>query len=110
MRSRKLAVVVVGILLMCVAVAIYAQPQRDVGVKKATNDYIKKATHDAYYSDSTFTTLVGEDGIACDGVHTLWGTTSNYRVRCLQDCRFGTINCRCQENVGGTWTAVECSL
>ena len=98
MRNRKL-VVAVAMVTMCLAVVIYAQPQ---------GDGVKKATHDAYYSDSTFTTLVGEDGIACDGTQTLWGTTSNYRVRCLQDCRFGTISCRCQQNINGTWTAIDC--
>jgi hypothetical protein len=97
-----------GLVFMCVAFVTYAQPQRHDGTEKVPQQYVKKATHDEYYSDSTFTTLVGEDGIACDGTHTLWGTTSNYRVRCLADCAFGTVNCRCQQNINGTWTGITC--
>lgn len=100
MRNRKLVVALVMV-MMCIAVVIQAQYEPGP---------VKKATHDEYYSDSTFTTLVGEDGIACDGQQTLWGTSSDYRVRCLQDCRFGTINCRCQQNIGGTWTDITCPL
>jgi hypothetical protein len=99
MRNRKL-VVALGVLTMCVAVGVHAQYEPGP---------TKKATHDAYYSDSTFTVLVGEDGIACDGTQTLWGTSSDYRIRCMEDCRYGTINCRCQQNISGTWTEVECS-
>ena len=108
MRNRKW--VAVWFVTLFVAFVTYGQPQRGAGTEKVPQQYVKKATHDAYYSDSTFTTLVGEDGIACDGVHTLWGTTSDYRVRCLEDCRFGSINCRCQQNIGGTWTGIDCPL
>ena len=41
----------------------------------------------AYYSDATYTTIVGADTWGCCGQHSSWGTTSKYkkfyRLYCL---------------------------
>jgi hypothetical protein len=62
-----------------------------------------------YYSDSTFTTLVGEEvDDICNNIFTSTGTTSGWRTRDTMSCNSGQGTHHCQQLVNGSWVDITC--
>jgi hypothetical protein len=61
-----------------------------------------------YYSDGTFTTVVGWETKYCDG-STDGTPASNWRTRDRILCNTGDPDGHaCQQLIGGTWTLINC--
>lgn len=103
MTNRVLvsAIAAVCFAVVCFALMVDAQPHK--------NDFgNRKAISITYYSDSSFTTVVGQSEDSCDQQSSVWGVASDYRYICTMDCRYQTINCRCQQYMNGAWAQVQC--
>jgi len=62
-----------------------------------------------YYSDGTFTTLVGDEDHACDGNVYSWGSTSDWRIRDRYSClSVEHVSHGCFELIDGSWTSIPC--
>ena len=64
--------------------------------------------HYTYYSDATFTTVVGTEVKLCDGSGGGF-QDSNWRIRDRYLCSTGDPDGHCyQEYVNGAWTLISC--
>jgi hypothetical protein len=75
MRKALLAFSVVALLVIAVAGVVQAEPIDNTGYD------------DRYYSDDTFTTLVGERYMQCGGSRSSTGVLSNYVYTYEWDCQ-----------------------
>jgi hypothetical protein len=95
-KARLLRLFLFALAIMTIAVGAYAfQFQEDF----------------AYYSNTYFTTQIGDQFIDCDGSETDWGTFSPYRIRNAWRCSDGKLFSHgCEEYDYGTqtWIAVAC--
>jgi Family of unknown function (DUF6289) len=61
-----------------------------------------------YYSDSSFTTIVGAWLSYCDASPISSGTTSNYRFYHRENCLHGGIYEHCDYLNNGSWEIIAC--
>jgi hypothetical protein len=65
-----------------------------------------------YYSDGTYTTMVGQAIHECDdppGYYTNTGDTStSYRIHYFTNCDNNNSGHACEQLINGAWTVVQC--
>ncbi len=96
MKARLFRLFLFGLAIMAIAGGAYAfQFQEDF----------------AYYSNTNFTTQIGDQFFDCDGLETDTGSFSSYRITNLWRCSDGKLLIHdCQEYDYGTqsWISVAC--
>jgi hypothetical protein len=78
-RDRRLPLMVLFLILLSFALSSVPRV-----AEAADHDVITE-----YYSDDTYTDLIGERIIFCDGTRFAWGTTSVYRITYTVPCGTG---------------------